>query len=67
MIKRILADAGEECEVNVEELHDKIISQLPAEMYLDLFHKMQEKIYGYPAYAAWNGGCNCGTIEDKAE
>ena len=59
MIKRILADVGDACEVNVDELHDRIISQLPAEKYLDLFHKMQTKIYGYPTYTAWNGGCGC--------
>lgn len=64
MIKKILADVGEECEVDVEELHSRIISQLPAEKYLDLFHKMQMKIYGYPSPFA---NCGCGTIEDNAE
>lgn len=60
-IKKIVADTGEECEVNVNELHDKIIAQLPAEKYLDLFHKMQMKIYGYSSPF---GNCGCGTLED---
>lgn len=55
MIKSIVAEAGEECKVDIDILHETL-KQLPADMYIDLFRKMQEKIYGYPAYQA---NCNC--------
>ncbi|NBH15361.1 hypothetical protein D3Z36_14530 [Lachnospiraceae bacterium] len=60
-IKRITAEIGEECNVDVDILHDAL-SKLPAEMYLKLYHKMQEKVLGYPY---WNGGGCCGTIGDS--
>ncbi len=58
-IKRILAESGEECEVDVDILHDTL-SKLPAELYLKLYHKMQEKVLGYPPYYV---GCNPLTVE----
>lgn len=63
-ITNITAEMGEECKVDVNILHETL-EKLPADKYLELFRKMQEKIYGYPAYAAWNSGC--GAIEDKTE
>lgn len=64
-IKKIIVEAGEECNIDVDVLHETL-SKLPAEMYLDLFKKMQMKIYGYPAFSGWGGGC-AGTLEDKTE
>ena len=63
MVKRILAEAGEVCEVDVDILHNTLCD-LPAEKYIDLFHKMQMKIYGYPSPFA---NCGCGTLEDSEE
>lgn len=65
-IKNIIAETGEECKVDVDVLHETL-EKLPAAIYIDLFHKMQTKIYGYPAFTSWNGGCGCGPIEDKPE
>lgn len=64
-ITNISVETGKECKVDVEILHETL-EMLPANIYLDLFRRMHIKIYGYPAYVAWNGGC-CGTIEDKSE
>lgn len=67
MIKSIVAEVGEECRVDIDNLHETL-KQLPADMYIDLFRKMQEKIYGYPAYQA-NCSCSgtCGEQEEKDE
>lgn len=43
MIKRIIAETGDSCEVDVEILHNTLLN-LPAEKYLELYHKMQGKI-----------------------
>ena len=48
-IKRILADAGEECEIDVDVLHETL-SKLPAEMYLELYYRMQKKVTGYSPF-----------------
>lgn len=64
-IKRITAEIGEECKVDIEMLHETLI-KLPAKMYLELYRKMYEKIYGLPPYLGFNGGC-CGTIGDDRE
>ncbi len=45
MVKRIAAEAGEECEVDIEILHNTLLN-LPAEKYIELYHKMQGKIIG---------------------
>jgi len=62
-IKHIKGEYGEECKVDVDMLHDDL-TKLPAEMYLKLYHKMQEKVLGYPPYF-----CGCGTpiAEEKTE
>lgn len=43
MVKRIMAEMGDGCEVDVEILHNTLLN-LPAEKYLELYHKMQGKI-----------------------
>lgn len=65
-VTNITAEIGEECKVDVDVLHDTL-AKLPADMYIDLFHKMQAKIYGYPAFPSFNGGCCCSAVEDKLE
>lgn len=55
MVKEIKAEMGEECKVDVNILHETLL-KLPAEKYIDLYHKMQAKILGEPYFA-----CNCGT------
>ncbi|MBD5543738.1 MAG: hypothetical protein HDR01_05735 [Lachnospiraceae bacterium] len=62
MVKKILADAGDSCEVDVDVLHDRILLELPAGMYLELYHKMQRKVLGEPYW-----GCNCGTPITESE
>lgn len=65
MVKKIVTELGDECEVEVDVLHETLLN-LPAEKYLDLFNKMHEKIYGYSPFMGWsNCGGACGTIEDK--
>ena len=66
-IKHIMAEAGEECEVDIEMLHETL-TKLPAKMYFELYRKMYEKIYGLPPFLGFNGGC-CGMIgeEDNAK
>jgi len=61
-IKHIIAEAGEECNVDIDVLHDTLL-KLPAEMYLNLYQKMHMRIYGYPPIMNY-GGC-CGTIGEK--
>lgn len=61
-VKNITAEAGEECKIDVDILHNTL-AKLPAEMYLNLYRKMHMNIYGYPPVANW-GGC-CGTVEEK--
>ena len=64
-IKRILVETGDEpCEVDVDLMY-KTILQLPAEKYLELYHRMQHQIAGYP-YLAYNGGCCCDISDDTA-
>lgn len=55
MVKRIIAETGDECEVDVEILHSTLLN-LPAEKYLELYHKMQGEII-QPYYVG------CGPIE----
>ncbi len=57
-VKNILAEGGEECKVDVDILHDTL-TKLPADIYLKLYHKMQEKVIGYGYYA----GCCAPPIE----
>lgn len=63
-VKNITAEAGEECRIDVDILHNTL-AKLPAEMYLNLFRKMHMNIYGYPAAVNW-GGC-CGTLGDTED
>lgn len=63
-IKNITVELGEECRVDVDMLNDAL-TKLPAEIYLKLYHKMQEKVLGYPPFY-----CGCGTPsieEEKTE
>lgn len=64
-IKHITAEAGEECKVDIEMLHETL-TKLPAKMYFELYRKMYEKIYGLPPFLGFNGGC-CGTIGETQE
>ncbi len=54
-IRKIIAETGEECRVDADMLHNTL-TKLPAEIYLQLYHKMQEKVLGYPPFY-----CGCGT------
>lgn len=61
-IKNIIAEKGEDCKVDIDMLEDGL-SKLPTTAYIELYHKMQTRLYGYPNF----GGC-CGTIgESKPE
>ncbi len=60
-IKHIKAELGEECKVDVDMLHDAL-TKLPAEIYLKLYHKMQEKVLGYPGFY---GGCGAPSTEEE--
>lgn len=64
-IKRITAEIGEECKVDIESLHGTLL-KLPAGMYFELYKKMHERIYGLPPFIGFNGGC-CGTLGDSQE
>ena len=64
-IKHITAEAGEECKVDIEMLHETL-TKLPAKMYFELYRKMYEKIYGLPPFWGFNGGC-CGTLGDAQD
>lgn len=64
-IKNITAEAGEECKVDIEILHETL-AKLPAKMYFDLYRKMYKKIYGLPPFLGFNGGC-CGALGDRQE
>lgn len=58
-IKNILAEGGEECKVDVDILHDTL-TKLPADIYLKLYHKMQEKVFGHPYW----GSCGAPIAEE---
>ena len=58
-VKNIMYKLGEDCEVDVESL-ESTLAKLPTAAYVELYHKMQIRLYGYPNF----GGC-CGTIEEK--
>lgn len=62
-IKNIIVETGEECRVDVDVLHGAL-AKLPAEIYLQLYRSMQEKVLAYPTYF-----CGCGTpiTEEKTE
>ncbi len=62
-IKNITAEEGEECNVDVDMLHDGL-AKLPAELYLKLYHKMQVKVLGYPGFY---GGCGAPITEEEKE
>lgn len=51
-LKMIQVEMGEECKVDVEFLHNAL-AKLPAEMYLELYHKMQNSVCGFPAYLGY--------------
>lgn len=58
-VRNIIAEKGEDCKVDIDMLEDGL-SKLPTAAYIELYHKMQTRLYGYPNF----GGC-CGTIEEK--
>ena len=60
-IKNIFAEKGEECKVNIDILEDGL-SKLPTAAYIELYHRMQTRLYGYP-----NFGCCYGTIGEKKQ
>lgn len=60
-IKNITVEMEGECKVNVDILHETL-SKLPAEIYLQLYHKMQEKVLGYPPFYC---GCSVPNVEEE--
>lgn len=63
-IKNIVVETGEECKIDVDMLHDAL-TKLPAEIYLQLYHRMQTKVLGYPGFY---GGCGAPIMdEEKAD
>lgn len=60
-IRKIIYEKGKDCEVDINMLEDGL-SKLPTAAYIELYHKMQARIYGYPNF----GGCCC-TVEKKPE
>ena len=62
-IKNIIAESGDDCRVEIDMLHEALLG-LPAELYLKLYHKIQEKVIGYPYYA---GCCVPATVENEPE
>ena len=61
-IKNISFFTGDECEIDIDHT-EEFLAKLPTEAYIELYHKMQPRLYGYPNF----GGC-CGTIgENKQE
>lgn len=59
--KTIIGECGEDCKVDVDILHEGLLG-LPAELYLKLYHKMQEKVMSY----SYIGAC-CATIGEEKE
>lgn len=45
-VKNILVEAGEECRVDIDDLHNALLN-LPAEKYLDLYRHMTKMISYY--------------------
>lgn len=62
--KTIIGESGEDCKVDIDILHEGLLG-LPAELYLKLYHKMQEKVLGYPPF--YNGCCTPLSIEDTED
>lgn len=58
-IKNIIAEKGEDCKVDIDMLEDGL-SKLPTAAYIELYRKMQARLYSYPNF----GGC-CGTIGES--
>lgn len=63
-IKRITAERGETCTVDVEELHETLM-QLPASIYVSLYQKMQAHICGISVYPAFAHPLNCSCNDDE--
>lgn len=61
MVKRIMAETGEKCEVDINVLH-KTLLDLPASKYLELYHMMQNEV-AQPFY----GGCAPLKINEAVE
>ena len=61
-IKNIIAEKGEDCKVDIDMLEDGL-SKLPTAAYIELYHKMQTRLYGYPNFV----GCCCTIGESKPE
>ena len=51
-------------DIDAKALNEALLT-LPAETYLELYHEMHIKIYGYPPLSAY-GGC-CGSPGDAEE
>lgn len=65
----ITADGGEiriktDKEIDAKCLNETLLT-LPAKTYLELYHEMHVKIYGYPPLSVY-GGC-CGTLGDTED
>lgn len=58
-VRNIIAEKGEDCRVDIDMLEGGL-SKLPTAAYVELYHKMQKRLYGYPNW----GGC-CVPIEEK--
>lgn len=58
-VKNIMYKLGEDCEVDIESL-ESTLAKLPTAAYVELYHKMQIRLYGYPNW----GGC-CVPVEEK--
>lgn len=50
--------------IDAKALNEAFLT-LPAKTYLELYHEMHVKIYGYPPLSVY-GGC-CGSLEDNTE
>lgn len=58
--KTIIGERGEDCKVDVDILHEGLLG-LPAELYLKLYHKMQEKVMSY----SYIGACYAPISEES--
>lgn len=58
-IKNISFFTSDECEIDIDRT-EEFLAKLPTVAYIELYHKMQTRLYGYPNF----GGC-CGTLEEK--
>lgn len=64
-IKQALTKNDEVCGFDADQLHEMLMN-LPAHVYLDIFHKMQSRVTGLPfiSNGFYGGGCGCVTADD---